>query len=413
MRITHINCSEKSGGAAIAAYRLHEALNRNGVESSMAVARSPSVGPSTSSPKMGFTNFRLKIFGKLDSKICRLLDSENIHVHQSAGLFGSDTLRRAALQRPDLLHLHWINGACVSLRQLSSIRLPVIWTLHDTWPFGGLSHYEASHESRWYQTGGEVETAPRFGRFSVWAKRQSLPKGKMIVVAPSNWIGDCARASRVFNGVDVCVIPNCIDTEAWRPADRVESRAALNIPVEATVVLFSAAEGFSEKRKGGDLFIQTIAHLRRMGVGRLLALLVGVSSAPTELSELCEVRALGYVSGTEPLRRLYSASDFVIIPSRLDNLPNVGVEALACGTPVGCFDVGGLPDIVTHGSHGVVAKTFDAEELATGIATCFADRSKLQAMKEAARQFAINRYSESVVAKQYEGVYFNCLERES
>ena len=65
----------------------------------------------------------------------------------------------------------------------------------------------------------------------------------------------------------------------------------------------------------------------------------------------------------------------MVIPSRLDNLPNIGVEAHACATPVVAFHTGGLPDIVDHQRTGYLAKAFDTEDLAHGIAWVLAQRA--------------------------------------
>ena len=64
-----------------------------------------------------------------------------------------------------------------------------------------------------------------------------------------------------------------------------------------------------------------------------------------------------------------------MIPSLRDNLPNTGVEAHACATTVIAFNTGGLPGIVEHQNTGYLAKAFDTEELAHGIAWVLAQRA--------------------------------------
>ena len=67
------------------------------------------------------------------------------------------------------------------------------------------------------------------------------------------------------------------------------------------------------------------------------------------------------------LRLLYAAADVFVIPSRRDNLPNTGLEAHACGTPVVAFAIGGLVDIVDHHITVALAKPFDPLSLAAAI----------------------------------------------
>ena len=97
--------------------------------------------------------------------------------------------------------------------------------------------------------------------------------------------------------------------------------------------------------------------------------------------------------------------DVVVIPSRQDNLPNAGVEAHACGTPVVSFDACGLPDIVLHQQTGYLAKAFDTQDLASGIRWVLADTARLAELGHAARARAVALWSGTVVAEQYAAVY--------
>ena len=72
---------------------------------------------------------------------------------------------------------------------------------------------------------------------------------------------------------------------------------------------------------------------------------------------------LGYLNDTNSLRTAYSAADLLVIPSRVDNLPNMGVEANACGTPIVAFNTAGLPSIVKNQYNGYLAKPFDTNNI--------------------------------------------------
>jgi glycosyltransferase involved in cell wall biosynthesis len=123
----------------------------------------------------------------------------------------------------------------------------------------------------------------------------------------------------------------------------------------------------------------------------------------------CKVHWLGVIRDDRVLALAYSAADVMTVPSRQDNLPNTALEAQACGTPVVAFDIGGLPDIVTHRKTGWLAKPFDTSDLANGIVWLLEDATRLAAISIAARQQTMERFSESVVAAQYARLYCEVL----
>jgi glycosyltransferase involved in cell wall biosynthesis len=81
-----------------------------------------------------------------------------------------------------------------------------------------------------------------------------------------------------------------------------------------------------------------------------------------------------------------------------DNLPNSRVEAHACATPVIAFNTGGLPDIVAHQRTGYLAKVFEIDDLARGIAWVLAQRESGR-LGEQAREQAVERFAPTVVAE--------------
>ena len=104
---------------------------------------------------------------------------------------------------------------------------------------------------------------------------------------------------------------------------------------------------------------------------------------------------------------LYNAADALVIPSRVDNLPNTGVESLACGTPVISFDTCGLPDIVSHKKTGYLAKPFESESLASGIKWVLKQTPSL--LSKNARKKSIDQYSYPVISKKYLDIYEKVL----
>ena len=110
------------------------------------------------------------------------------------------------------------------------------------------------------------------------------------------------------------------------------------------------------------------------------------------------VHYTGHLHDDLSLRALYSAADAFVLPSRQDNLPNTGLEAHACGTPVVAFNTGGLPDIVADRVNGALAEPFDPESLAAAIRWVLEDASRRPALGAAARERAERLWAPARVA---------------
>jgi glycosyltransferase involved in cell wall biosynthesis len=202
----------------------------------------------------------------------------------------------------------------------------------------------------------------------------------------------------------VSVIHNAIDTEAWRPIDKALARRILRLPADVPLLLFGAIFGTRAPRKGFDLLRNALDHLRGELPG--LELVIVGQLAPRESMNLgFPIHYTGHLHDDVSLNLFYSAADAVIVPSRQDNLPNSGVEALACGTPVVAFNTGGLPDIVEHEKTGYLARPFDTLDLASGIRWVLDGVERRLSLSTESRKAAVARFSYPVVAEQYMQLY--------
>ena len=120
------------------------------------------------------------------------------------------------------------------------------------------------------------------------------------------------------------------------------------------------------------------------------------------------IHYMGCLNDDISLRLVYSSVDAMVIPSRQDNLPNMGVEAQACGIPVIAFNIGGLPDIVEHKKTGYLAEPFNTEDLANGIMFII-DQSKTKQLANNARERAIKKFSEKRISEAYLKIYEKLL----
>ena len=223
----------------------------------------------------------------------------------------------------------------------------------------------------------------------------------MHIISPSTWLADCVRESALMRDWPVTVVPNPIDADRWKPIEQALARSLLGLPADVPLLLFGAMGGGRDSRKGFDLLLEALAHLRADRED--LQLVVFGQLAPRQPADLgFPIHYTGHLHDDLSLRALYSAADLLVIPSRQDNLPNTGVEAHACGTPVVAFNAGGLPDIVEHQRTGYLAHAFDTEDLAEGIRWVLV---KGQRLRDKSRQRAVQRFAYPAIAQQYRSVY--------
>ncbi len=94
----------------------------------------------------------------------------------------------------------------------------------------------------------------------------------------------------------------------------------------------------------------------------------------------------------------------------MDNLPQTGTEAQACGCPVVAFNTGGLPDVVAHKASGYLASPFDTSELAHGIQWVLNNKERYDKLAATARKRALKLWAPNIVAAKYIDIYQRVIE---
>lgn len=310
----------------------------------------------------------------------------------------------------DIVNLHWVNGA-LSIEDIGKIRKPVVWTLLDMWAFSGGGHYP--NDDGW-QTGyaNRSEHSIYQSEQETWLKKQRHWTTPFQMIAPSHWLGRCVKKSALMHDWPLHVIPHPIDTVAWRPLAKDWARASLGLPSDKRLILFGAAGGTSDPRKGFDLLEQAMSQLPR---DHTFEIVVFGDNVPARSGQPSghTVHHLGLINNEPLLNMVYCAADLIVIPSRQDNLPNVALEALACGTPIVAFEGTGLADTVEHKRSGYLAKPYDAADLAAGIAWILGlDQPNYAELCINSRTLAETRFSNEQVAEQYMALYESVLAKD-
>jgi len=409
MKISTISISDANGGAARAAYRIHHALRSKGIDSTMLVNYAVNDDWTVKGPLSKREKLFTKIKPRLVPPLVKTLKTKNLVIH-SPSILPSSLVKTLNQNDSDLIHLHWVQNEMLSIADIGLIRKPVVWTLHDMWGFCGAEHY--TEDFRWrdgYLTNNRPDYESGFD-LNRWTALRKLKHWKqpINIVSPSNWLADCAKNSILMKDWSVTVIPNAIDTNIWQPVNKAIARKLLQLPVNVPLILFGAMGGSKDPRKGFDLLKSALNHLRGQFTG--IEIVVFGQSPPKSPENIgFPVHYTGHMFDEVSLRLLYSASDVLIIPSRQDNLPNTGIEAHACGTPVIAFDTCGLSDIVTHRQTGYLAKAFDTEDLAVGIQWVIEDAERHSMLSSMSRKKAVSQWSCEIVAPQYNSLYQSVL----
>lgn len=309
--------------------------------------------------------------------------------------------------KANLVHLHWVASSLLRIEELGRLKVPVVWTLHDTWAFTGGCHYTGDCDGFTKECGA----CPQLGSTrdddlsrTVWRRKQRVYSGlDLAVVTPSHWLADVARSSSLLAGRRVEVIPNGLDTNVFKPIDRRVAKEYLGVDSAKPVLLFGA-QWLTDWRKGGDLLCDAITHLDFP----CTLLVFGEGNLSLQTDDRVTVRAVGTLKDDMSLAMMYSAADIFVCPSREDNLPNTVAEALACGTPCAAFDVNGLPEMIEHQKTGWLAKAFDAEDLAAGIGW-LARHPDQESLRQAARDKALADYSMERMMERYAALYAELL----
>ncbi|GGC06855.1 glycosyl transferase [Marinobacterium zhoushanense] len=410
MKVLHVSTYDIYGGAARAAYRLHEALLNENVDSKILVQSKSGDDDLVLVSKSKIVRLFNKLRPAFDSlPLVRYSDRSRV-LFSPAWLPFSDVVKKINEVKPDIVHLHWLCDGMVSVDELAKISVPVVWTLHDMWAFTGGCHYSEGCEKFKHGCNG----CPLLKKgdkkdLSSWVMRRKEKSFSRIpsltLVGVSQWLEREAKESFLFANRQAISIPNPINTNIYRPVDRNVARRLLDLSPDKKIVLFGAMGAESDARKGYSKLVEALAALN---VNDVELVIFGSSPPRIQDGDLKGVHYLGRLYDDLSLCIAYSAADAMVVPSLQEAFGQTASEAMSCGTPVVAFDTTGLKDIVDHKINGYLAKPFEAIDLAKGIEWVLHNSNHTQLSKNA-REKVVNQFDYAVVGEKYCALYQSLL----
>lgn len=249
--------------------------------------------------------------------------------------------------KPDIVHLHNIHGHDVNLEMLFTYfkanKIKLVWTFHDCWAFTGYcTHFDMVKCEKWQNSCHNCIQKKSYSWFfdksnCLYNKKKELFSGlDLSIVTPSLWLAEIVKKS-FLKDYPVYVINNGIDLNTFKPVD---SEFIEKYHLENKKIILGVASNF-DNRKGLDYFIDLGKSLPE----DFKIILVGTSSREDRLLPDGIISKRKTENQTE-LSKLYSMADVFVNPTREDTFPTVNMEAIACGTPVITFNVGGSSEML-------------------------------------------------------------------
>lgn len=355
----------------------------------------------------------MALSSEFDRRLWSLQRSPN-STWRSVARFGCLDAERINSDPCDVVNLHWVTDGFLSVEGIGKIRKPMVWTMHDMWPFTGTEHYaDDSSLARW-RSGYTKANRPAnesgldIDRYTFQRKQRNWAQG-IPLVPVSTWLGDLARESALAGNWNVRVIPNVMDTETFAPQDRARARHELGLSPHAPLVVFIASAGIDDHRKGWDLLAQAMRTVVQRFPDAGVIMIGPVTEEQRSRDFGFSVHWMGEVLDNSVIRTAIAAADVSAVPSRADNLPLTALEAQSCGRAVVAFATGGLPDIVQHHASGFLAPAFDTEAFGHGLISAIEDSHGQGNWATEARTRALRLWSPQAVVPAYLDLYAGLL----
>ena len=276
--------------------------------------------------------------------------------------------------RPDILHLHNLHGFYLHVGLLFDYikkhNIPVVWTLHDCWPFTGqCAYFDYAGCDKWkrqcyncpiYRSDYPYSLFKDNSRQNYKSKKEAFTGVQnMMITTPSHWLASLVQDS-YLKEYPVKVIHNGIDLNLFKLIDT----PVLDEKFKDKKILLGVANVW-DRRKGLGYFLELAETLK----DDFHIIMIGVSKKQQEMihkKHPNKITAITRTSNQKELVSWYNNAYAFINPTLEDNFPTTNLEALACGTPVITFNTGGSPESITD-ECGIVVEKGNVEELKNAI----------------------------------------------
>lgn len=404
LKVVQINSSCEFGSTGRITVEISKKLDARGIENYIFYS-----GNRKSQEKNGvLINSKLSI--RVHQFLSRILGDQGWHSYFSTRRL----VRRLNKIMPDIIHLHNLHGYYLHIgvlfSYLSNTNAKIIWTLHDCWAFTGhCAHFTGVECDKWKEHCGDCPQKKEYPYSCFWDRSSILFERKkrlynavpnMTITTVSEWLGNVTAQSKLLQTHNICVIPNGVDIQIFRP--RTPLKKINNIDISNKQVILGVANVWSD-RKG----LSDFKKLSCMISNDFVIVLVGVKKEQ-QIDMPRNIICVERTASVAVLAELYSTASVYFNASIEETFGLTTIEAMACGTPVITYQSTACAEPVTSNT-GIVVNPKDLEGVWLAIQKICSEGKNH--FFDACREHVIQKYTAERIYTQYVDLYFDRQER--
>lgn len=294
---------------------------------------------------------------------------------------------------PDIVHLHNLHGYYLNYKILMHFLIKneykIIWTLHDTWLIEEMLLYKNIPRILFRKTDYPKSSFLNFPALNHKMKYSFISKDASITfVSPSIWLQTLIK--KYMPQFRAIKINNAIDLDIFKPIET--DRYFNGFSFEEKIVVLSISNIWSE-----DKGIKHIIEISKVLPENYIVVIVGKYSNPLPKN----IVHFDFIQNKLELVKLYNIADVFFNPTLKDNYPTVNMEAIACGTPIIAFDIGGNKEVVNEKTGIIILSSNEFSKALNEI---------LHSDKEnnvSCRKYALKNFNQEKMLNSYTKVYYN------
>lgn len=403
MKVLQINCVYKTGSTGKITYDIHAGLKAQGIDSVVCYGRGNRIGEENV----------YKICGELYSKVNNLFSRFTGLMYGGCSLSTKRLINLIRKEKPDVVHLHCLNGNFVNIYRLISWlkdnKVKTVLTLHAEFMYTGNCGHALDCEN-WKSGCGccprlrrETKSFLIDGTAQSWRRMKRAFSGfdSLVVAAVSPWLADRAAQSPIMKENNIRVVFNGLNTDIFHYWDASDLRKKMGLSNQK--IVFHATPFFSsdpEHIKGGYYVLRLAERLKDKNVKIIVA-----GDYDRNIQAPDNLTFVGKVSDPRSLAEYYSIADVCLLASRKETFSMVTAESLCCGTPVVGFEAGG-PEQIAIGDYSEFVPAGDIDGLCASVNEYLEKKTNPIEVSRA----AMKRYSSWEMCNSYLQIYKKMME---